>query len=90
VRVFRTAARCSSTAGDHRRYGVSIRPITIIEPRAEIMREAWFYQSNALDGAPPGPKPVTSAPGPADNRAAAVALRYAIALQAKDAPRWRP
>ena len=71
-------------------YGVSIQPITVLEIREQqIVGEAWYYQdpANVSDGRPLAPKPLDSAPGPADTPAAAqgVALEYAAALQVEDA-----
>jgi ketosteroid isomerase-like protein len=70
-------------------YDVSIQPITVLQIRdGKIVTESWYYQdpSTLPGGKPLEPKPLTSAPGPADTAAAeAVALKYAAALQAKDA-----
>jgi ketosteroid isomerase-like protein len=71
-------------------YGVSIQPVTVLEIRdQQIVGEAWYYEdpANLPDGRPPEPVPLKSPPGSADTPAAAeaVALRYAAALQAKDA-----
>ena len=54
----------------------------------KVVYEGDYYHYGDLPtGTPLEPKPLTSAPGPADTPAAAagVALRYATALQAKDA-----
>ena len=70
-------------------YDVSIQPITVLEIRdGKIVTESWYYQdpSTLPAGKPLEPKPLTSLPGPADTAAAeAVTLKYAAALQAKDA-----
>ena len=69
---------------------VWIQPITVLEIRdGKIVTESWYYQapSDPPAGKPLEPKPLASAPGPADTAAVAeaVALKYAAALQAKDA-----
>ncbi len=74
----------------HTVYGVWIQPITVLEIRdGKIVTESWYYQdpSELPAGKPLEPKPLTSVPGPADTAAVAeaVALKYAAALQAKDA-----
>jgi ketosteroid isomerase-like protein len=71
-------------------FQASIQPITVFEIRGgKIVAEAWYYQdpSKLPGGTPLEPKPLTSVPGPADTAAVAeaVALKYAAALQAKDA-----
>ena len=71
-------------------YEASIQAITVLEIRdGKIVTESWYYQApfDLPAGKPLEPKPLTSAPGPADTAAAAeaVALKYAAALQAKDA-----
>jgi len=73
-----------------KKYQASIQPITVLEIRdGKIVSEAWYYQDpfKLPDGKPLEPKPLTSRPGPADTAAVAeaVALKYAAALQAKDA-----
>ncbi len=84
------AGACSSTGGTSTRYEAWIQPITVLEIRdGKIVTESWYYQDpfKPPAGKPLEPKPLTSVPGPADTAAAAeaVALKYAAALQAKDA-----
>ena len=84
------AGACSSTAGTSTRHEVWIQPITVLEIRdGKIVTESWYYQDpfKLPAGKPLEPKPLTSVPGPADTAAVAeaVALKYAAALQAKDA-----
>jgi hypothetical protein len=74
----------------HTVHGVWIQPITVFEIRdGKIVTESWYYQtpSDPPAGKPLEPKPLASAPAPADTAAVAeaVALKYAAALQAKDA-----
>jgi hypothetical protein len=74
----------------HTVHGVWMQPITVLEIRdGKIVSESWYYQdpSTLPAGKPLEPKPLTSVPGPADTAALAeaVALKYAAALQAKDA-----
>jgi ketosteroid isomerase-like protein len=74
----------------HTAYEAWLQPITVLEIRdGKIVNEAWYYQDpfKLPAGKPLEPKPLTSAPGSADTaaEAEAVALKYAAALQAKDA-----
>ena len=74
----------------HTVHGVWIQPITVFEIRdGKIVTESWYYQDpfQLPAGKPLEPKPLASLPGPPDTAAAAeaVALKYAAALQAKDA-----
>jgi ketosteroid isomerase-like protein len=71
-------------------YGGTIQLLIVQEARnGKVVREDDYYQTfdNLPEGQPLEPRPLTSAPGPADTPAAAeaVALNYAAALQAKDA-----
>jgi ketosteroid isomerase-like protein len=70
--------------------GIWLQPLTLLEIRnGQIVYEAWYFQDPLVlaDGRPPEPTPLATAPGPADTAgsAEAVALEYALALQAKDA-----
>jgi hypothetical protein len=74
----------------HTAYEAWIQPITVLEMRdGKIVTESWYYQDPAdlPAGKPLEPKPLASAPGPADTSAVAeaVTLKYAAALQAMDA-----
>ena len=74
----------------HTVFEVWLQPITVLEIRGgRIVSESWYYQDpfQLPDGKPLEPKPLASVPGPADSAAVAeaVALKYAAALQAKDA-----
>jgi len=66
-----------------------VQAMTLFEISGGIVYEAWYYQDPLAlpSGGPPEPTPLTSPPGVADTAAAAeaVALRYAAALQTKDA-----
>lgn len=67
-----------------------LQPLTLLGVRdGHIVYEGWYFANPFAfsDGRPPQPTPLATAPGPGDTAAAAeaVALRYAAALQAKDA-----
>lgn len=71
-------------------HGIWIQAITLLQiSNGRIAYEAWYYQDPLVlpNGGPPEPTPLTSPPGAADTTTAAeaAALRYATALQSKDA-----
>jgi ketosteroid isomerase-like protein len=71
-------------------HGIWIQAITLLQiSSGRIAYEAWYYQDPLAlpSGGPPEPTPLATPPGLADTAGAAeaVALKYALALQARDA-----